>query len=561
MRRAEGSRREDANREHPVRPAGRSTPSTLVGVPREADGGTRERGLLWLQRSAGNAAVQSTQSAKVREVDRLKAQARRTLAMADWRQVAQRMKELPDPELDNYSKAMTRGERAHARWATLHSAPELDRVGQSIAKVDSEAVRISDIYFRYESGMARQPAPNWQQAADALRVMSADDIQRRIDVLTWAQKMELRAAAKDDVRLADLIEKSEQKRIASVYAAYQRAVGDQQWETAAHLLNGMSASDIETRIRALTAEEYEALKRASAVAGPAVQAAFTRVKPPGELQGVEYPVPEPKPESELSDVLEQGQQFGGDPDVAAYARLVAEAEAANAPSKPAASERSVVVSPEGKLAELNDHFWATVGHPRFAEVSPRRRKHGWMVGVRERLRGRGIQGPTEFAPRYPAREKGESDKAYQARKAAHVDALEPKKIPIPGGGTGKVLPYVAAFIVTLQGKWSAFACQTRKDTGTHGLGYGIDCTLTGSHAKLDSRGLYQPSSALAFLKAVEEAAGQQSPPLRWTALYNDAQVQHSFPEGRVGYQGSEGNWHGPLVLHFHIEVTPTAPVE
>src|SRR6266545_3785916 len=490
-RRAEGSRREDANREHPVRPAGRSTPSTLVGVPREADGGTRERGLLWLQRSAGNAAVQSTQSAKVREVDRLKAQARRTLALSDWGQVAQRMKELPDPELDNYSKAMTLGERAHARWATLHSAPELDRVGQSIAKVDSEAVRISDIYFRYESGMARQPAPNWQQAADALRVMSADDIQRRIDVLTWAQKMELRAAAKDDVRLADLIEKSEQKRIASVYAAYQRAVGDQQWETAAHLLNGMSASDIETRIRALTAE----------------------------------------------------------------------AEAANAPSKPAASERSVVVSPEGKLAELNDHFWATVGHPRFAEVSPRRRKHGWMVGVRERLRGRGIQGPTEFAPRYPAREKGESDKAYQARKAAHVDTLEPEKVPIPGGGTGKVLPYVAAFIVTLQGKWSAFACQTRKDTGTHGLGYGIDCTLTGSHAKLDSRGLYQPSSALAFLKAVEEAAGQQSPPLRWTALNNDAQVQHSFPEGRVGYQGSEGNWHGPLVLHFHIEVTPTAPVE
>jgi hypothetical protein len=152
--------------------------------------------------------------------------------------------------------------------------------------------------------------------------------------------------------------------------------------------------------------------------------------------------------------------------------------------------------------------------------------------------------------------------------AAEADAGAPADGREAGGAAKPGLPpALSGFLDTVARATPAFQ---RDDYREHGggsagpPGFSVDIRLAAS--KLDPRGFYAPADVLAFLLAVDRAAGDAG--ARWRALYNDADVaaavkrraRHGFVQfvgqPRLG-QIDLLNYHGPapLKLHIHLDVT------
>ncbi|MDQ1744785.1 MAG: hypothetical protein QOE23_3124 [Pseudonocardiales bacterium] len=176
-------------------------------------------------------------------------------------------------------------------------------------------------------------------------------------------------------------------------------------------------------------------------------------------------------------------------------------------------------------------------------------RRGWMVGRREQL---------DFQTLMP--------------KVGSLGTFVPPSLP---AGTAPSLTAIAPLgtgtPITAQTR--DFLAELRRIAGSsfeasnyagHGggaflnRGYSLDLFLPGP---LDDRGFYPPDKAVAFLGQV--AAAARAVNLRWRVLYNDFRVAAEV-NGRTGVrhvhfigESRKGlNWHGPLILHFHLDLAP-----
>jgi len=175
---------------------------------------------------------------------------------------------------------------------------------------------------------------------------------------------------------------------------------------------------------------------------------------------------------------------------------------------------------------------------------------GWMVGRREQVDFEtlmpSVPGLANFAP--PPLAPG----------------AKPTLVATAPEGTGTpITQEVKAFLVELRRRTSGFDANNYPGHGGgkfSGRGFSLDLTL---RDPLDSRGFYPRDKAAAFLLHVDAAA--RATGLRWRVLYNDYAVAahiNRLKRARhvvfIGSAGSNLNWHGPLVLHFHLDLAPTS---
>ena len=172
---------------------------------------------------------------------------------------------------------------------------------------------------------------------------------------------------------------------------------------------------------------------------------------------------------------------------------------------------------------------------------------GWMFGRREELdfvtigTGRGVR----LAP--PARPAG----------GDQLVAIAPQ-----GRGT-PVQPYMKRFLDALAARHRGHSASNYAGHGGgdfNGRGYSVDLWLRGT----DDRGFYHRPQAVALIQAVAQAAAAIG--AEWRILYNDFAVAAAInrPAGirRVAFVGSVRppgtnlNWHGPLLLHMHLDIAP-----
>jgi hypothetical protein len=173
----------------------------------------------------------------------------------------------------------------------------------------------------------------------------------------------------------------------------------------------------------------------------------------------------------------------------------------------------------------------------------------WMVGKREEVDFQTLMPttlralPNFLPPPLPAGTK------------PTLVAIEPE-----GSGTG-VTPETKAFLIELRRRTKGFDAGNYPRHGSFGFvdrGYSVDLFLRNS---LDNRGFYPRDAAAQFLLTVAEAA--RAVGLRWRVLYNDyavaAHVNRTVGARQVVFVGNPGKnlvWHGPLVLHFHVDLAP-----
>lgn len=145
------------------------------------------------------------------------------------------------------------------------------------------------------------------------------------------------------------------------------------------------------------------------------------------------------------------------------------------------------------------------------------------------------------------------------------DTLE----PLGDLGTGPdVQPAMARFLRDLRRRHSGHRVTNRAGHGGGGFtgrGLSADVYLVDVHR--DERGFWLRDKAVELLLAADAAA--KSTGVRWRALYNDYAVALAVNSvtglGTVRFLGqprkgsSVGlNWHGPILLHFHIDVIPAS---
>jgi flagellum-specific peptidoglycan hydrolase FlgJ len=176
-------------------------------------------------------------------------------------------------------------------------------------------------------------------------------------------------------------------------------------------------------------------------------------------------------------------------------------------------------------------------------------RKGWMVGRREQV---------DFSTLMPS--------------LPYLPAFNPPAVP-PGGAPAlePIAPYGSGTPVAAPTR--RFLAELRRLAGSsfsagnysgHGggsflnRGYSVDLFL---NAQLDDRGFYPRAAAVAFLGQVSTAA--KATGLRWRILYNDfavaAEVNRRTGMRNVFFTGDSSkalNWHGPLVLHFHLDLAP-----
>jgi hypothetical protein len=174
---------------------------------------------------------------------------------------------------------------------------------------------------------------------------------------------------------------------------------------------------------------------------------------------------------------------------------------------------------------------------------------GWMVGHREKV---------DFDTLMPSSIPALANFIPPPLAAGTRPAL----VPIAPEGSGTpITPEAKRFLVELRRRAAGFDAGNYARHGSQGFvdrGLSLDLTL---RDPVDSRGFYPRDKAAAFLLNVDAAAHAAG--LRWRVLYNDFAVAvhiNKLKRARhVAFIGSPGknlNWHGPLVLHFHLDLAP-----
>ena len=178
----------------------------------------------------------------------------------------------------------------------------------------------------------------------------------------------------------------------------------------------------------------------------------------------------------------------------------------------------------------------------------------WMFGVRERLDfitlGTSGRSLGSFAP--PAKPTG-------------GDQLVDIEPPATTDDGAKVQPIMNTFLRELRNqaaRHSAYNYLRHGGGSFRGRGYSIDLELS---SPKDERGFYQRPAAARFLLAIDAAA--RAAGVQWRAIYNDYAVaaavnryldrQHVIFVGEI-LRGPKLtlNWHGPLILHVHVDIVP-----
>jgi hypothetical protein len=173
----------------------------------------------------------------------------------------------------------------------------------------------------------------------------------------------------------------------------------------------------------------------------------------------------------------------------------------------------------------------------------------WMIGRREQV---------DFETLMPTSIPGLGD----FNPPPLATGAKPSLIAIEPAGTGTPITQEnKAFLVQLRRQVSGFDANNYSGHGGGkfaGRGFSLDLTL---REPLDNRGFYPRDKAAAFLLEVDAAAHAVG--LRWRVLYNDfavaAHINRLKRARHVVFIGSAGrnlNWHGPLVLHFHLDLAP-----
>ena len=194
-------------------------------------------------------------------------------------------------------------------------------------------------------------------------------------------------------------------------------------------------------------------------------------------------------------------------------------------------------------------------------------KTGWMVGRREQVDfDTATQPAREMTPGFAApRDTPEAD-------LVQIPSELTDSSKMPG-----VAPEVVGFLRELQSKAIGFKVSnyaghgswkfTARDAvgkGSHSMGFSVDITL--DQVKKDSRGFWDPQTAIDFLLDLDRAAAKAG--AEWRVLYNDfsvaEEVNRAIGVKRVTFtgnidRGGNLNWHGPAPhkLHFHLDISPT----
>ena len=219
-------------------------------------------------------------------------------------------------------------------------------------------------------------------------------------------------------------------------------------------------------------------------------------------------------------------------------------------------------------ARTEQFHWAI---RRFQQV-----RRGWMIGRREQL---------DFDTRMTPRARGLGNLAPGA-------AGQAERVPIAPYGSGHPIhPGLRDFLHILHGNPRATVGAASPNIDRtfrannyslgHGSGHvggmGLSVDLTLANAPLDDRGFWRFNDAVALLMRVHTAATELGG--NWLVLYNDFAVanevnartggRHVVFTGNTSHQrpARRGdppgrvtglNWHGPEVLHFHLDFTPAA---
>jgi hypothetical protein len=296
-----------------------------------------------------------------------------------------------------------------------------------------------------------------------------------------------------------------------------------------------------------------------------------------------------------------GEEFGGDPDIAAAAQEIA-AGLARAESDPVEdvqarlqaefdltmSEALEALGPawlrsvRGRLARKRKHLEKPAGkrkagpkpdpaliesdmaEQRLEEASWLSHRiesvrHAWVIAKREEVRFKTApikRPPLNWKGFGPERESPEKERVPTSKQPA---AKEPGVAPELRGFTDLVAERFPGFTLT---NYAGHGGGKFK-----GAGFSADIRLPGS--KVDERGFYASEDVIKFLLVVDQVAAKNG--AQWRVLYNDYDVAKGVSEqakrGYVQFMGQPFlgqkeflNYHGPapLKLHLHIDVAITA---
>lgn len=218
-----------------------------------------------LRRATAGAAVLRQVVAVQREASRSEhlAALRAAIAAADWKDVAVRLNGFNEPDIRRLSAGLPVGQAANTRASVeqyLAGWPRQELILASLDAGRAEVARLGAVMRAYDVAVT---AGDWAGAAAQLTRMGDADVARRLAALTWQQKTDLQAAAGDNSRIVAAIEKSEQERVAKVFADYGAAVRAGNWDTAVRKLNGMSQEDIQSRLSSLDDASLRGMRTAA----------------------------------------------------------------------------------------------------------------------------------------------------------------------------------------------------------------------------------------------------------------------------------------------------------
>jgi hypothetical protein len=241
----------------------------------------------------------------------------------------------------------------------------------------------------------------------------------------------------------------------------------------------------------------------------------------------------------------------GDADVAAFAATLGAEWARRVRGAPTAEEKAqqLVADHRATLEGARARF---AGAFKKGQMTDEQITRAWKTSREQELRFRvGSPGVAALSP-FTAPPEG-------IELVARTDL-------VAGSDRAPIAPLAVAFVEALRRRTQLrHAVSTYRGHGGGGFldrGHSLDLFLGG----VDTRGFYPPDRAVEFLHAVHDAAREAG--AEWRAIYNDFTVADAVNRalGRrhvifVGKPTRGGlNWHGPapLILHFHLDLTPRA---
>jgi hypothetical protein len=202
------------------RPAGPESAAEFAGAESQvsetfarADTAGRARLVLRLQRRIGNAQVQRLVSDAMRasvgtglvsrappvadpevaRVAKLKADYKAAISAPDWDKAAGFLNTFNEPDIRARVKKLDHGQLIKLATGALNSMPGYaKRVLDYIAEIDSEAVRVGQLEFDYQTAVK---SSTWDKAAELLNAFNDIDIDIRLKLLSVPQLVSLKNAA------------------------------------------------------------------------------------------------------------------------------------------------------------------------------------------------------------------------------------------------------------------------------------------------------------------------------------------------------------------------------